>query len=153
MPAAPREEEERAVAAVLETFDKCREWPDFIHSLQQLNGILASGSGAMPSKFTVAKRLAQGCAAGCSASVHTKVLELYGTIFRRVGAEQLARDLPLYSIGVLPLLAHAGPKVLPAVLELLEVHYLALGERLRPCLPGLVTALTGEVRLSWKTQS
>ena len=142
MPAAPREEEERAVAAVLETFDKCREWPDFIHSLQQLNGILASGSGAMPSKFTVAKRLAQGCAAGCSASVHTKVLELYGTIFRRVGAEQLARDLPLYSIGVLPLLAHAGPQVLPAVLELLEVHYLALGERLRPCLPGLVTALT-----------
>ena len=139
----------KAVTATLQSFKAARDWPDFIHSLQQLNGILgdaSSGGRDVPAKHTVAKRLAQGCAAGCSPSVHTKVLELYGTIFARIGSDQLAHDLPLYSLGVLPLLANASPAVKPSVLQLLLQHYLPLGERLGPCLPGLIAVVTAELR-------
>jgi hypothetical protein len=52
----------KAVTATLQSFKAARDWPDFIHSLQQLNGILSAGSGDLPLKHTVAKRLAQGCA-------------------------------------------------------------------------------------------
>lgn len=145
----PSPAELKAVSSVLESFKAARDWPDFIHSLQSLNGILAAAAGGggapIPAKHTVAKRLAQGCGVGCSPSVHAKVLELYGTIFARIGPEQLARDLPLYSLGMLPLLEHAGPEVQPSVLLLLERHYLPLGAQLAPCLPGLVTALTAEL--------
>ena len=139
----------KAVTATLQSFKAARDWPDFIHSLQQLNGILgdaSSGGRDVPAKHTVAKRLAQGCATGCSPSVHTKVLELYGTIFARIGPDQLAHDLPLYSLGVLPLLANASPAVKPSVLQLLLQHYLPLRGRLGPCLPGLIAVLTAELR-------
>lgn len=139
----------RAVNGTLQSFKAARDWPDFIHSLQQLNGILAEPGSAgldVPAKHTVAKRLAQGCAAGCSPSVHAKVLELYGTIFTRIGPDQLAYDLPLYSLGVLPLLQNASPAVQPSVLQLLRQHYLPLRGRLSPCLPGLINVLTTELR-------
>lgn len=144
--AAAATAELKAVTATLQSFKAARDWPDFIHSLQQLNGILSSSSGRdVPAKHTVAKRLAQGCAVGCSPSVHAKVLEVYATIFARIGADQLVQDLPLYSLGLLPMLENASPTNKPSVVQLLQQHYLPLRERLEPCLPGLVAVLTAEL--------
>eukprot|EP01047_Picozoa_sp_COSAG01_P014412 COSAG01_NODE_700_length_14174_cov_7.107069_5_plen_1079_part_00 len=131
----------RDVASVLDSFVKCRDWPDFIHSLEKLNGIFSrSPLSSVPAKQTIAKRLAQGCTAA-TPSVHCKVLELYGVILKRIGTEQMARDAPLYSLGIFPLFAHAEASVQLLILDLFESYYLPLGQQLGPCLAGLVSTL------------
>eukprot|EP01050_Picozoa_sp_SAG11_P031253 SAG11_NODE_9630_length_894_cov_1.740881_1_plen_262_part_01 len=141
--ASPKYKEfSRIVVDVLDSFIKCRDWPDFIHSIETLKNVFQKHLEfpAVPHKTTIAKRLAQGCTSATDA-VHIKSLELYEIIFIRVGKEQLAADLALYTLGIFPLFGHAAPPAQLKILEIVEKHLLPLGPRLIPCLSGLLPAL------------
>ena len=131
------------VLGVLHTFVKCRDWPDFIHSLEKMKRVfrMYPQLALVPEKVTVAKRLAQGCTCATD-SVHAKTLELYELIFERIGPMSLARDLSLYSLGIFSLFAHANAAVTLKALRLLQRFYVTpLRQQLTPALPGLLSAL------------
>jgi hypothetical protein len=132
----------RHVTDVLDTFVKCREWPDFIHSIETLKNVLQKHSelSHVPEKVAIAKVLAQGCTSATD-SVHMKSLELYEMIFVRIGEEQLAADLALYSLGVFPLFEHASAAARLKIVSIVATFLVPLGPQLIPSLPGLLSAL------------
>ena len=89
----------------------------------------------------VAKRLYQCLNPALPSGVHLKTLETVELIFSRIGPQRLARDLAFYSEGIFPLYRHASYSVRPVLLDLFERHYVPLGPKAVPCLPGLVLAL------------
>ena len=126
---------------MLESFSKCRNWPDFMHSLEKLGAIYQSypqGSIAVPAKHTVAKRLAQGCSAS-TPTVHQKVVELYRTMIER--ADALPLDMPLFGLGLFPLFENGDASVRLSIVNIVSCHLVPLGPELTPCIDGLVSAL------------
>ena len=132
----------RHVAEVLDSFVKCRDWPDFIHSIETLKNVFQKHPefSVVPHKTTIAKRLAQGCTSATDA-VHTKSLELYELIFKRVGEQQLAADLALYTLGIFPLFRHGATAARLKILDIAGRYFVPLGPQLIPCLSGLLPAL------------
>eukprot|EP01051_Picozoa_sp_SAG22_P022702 SAG22_NODE_5542_length_996_cov_0.802676_2_plen_80_part_01 len=59
----------RHVADVLNSFQNCRDWPDFIHSIETLKNVFQKYPQfpTVPQKTTIAKRLAQGCTSATDA--------------------------------------------------------------------------------------
>ena len=47
----------------------------------------------------------------------------------------------MYSSGLFPLLGHGSMSVRPSLLDIYERYYLAVGQGLVPCLPGMVLGL------------
>ena len=129
--------------AVLVNFERAQEWADLIRYLQQLQRTLTRHSSLpiIPDKVLVAKRLYQCLHPALPSGVHLKTLESYELIFSRIGPDRLARDLAFYSEGIFPLYRHASYQVKPVLLDLFERHYVPLGYRAVPCLPGLTQAL------------
>ena len=129
--------------AVLLHFERAQEWADLIADLLKLQRVLNKYPqfNVVPDKVLVAKRLYQCLNSALPAGVHLKTLETFELIFSRIGVERLARDLAFYSEGIFPLYRYAAFQVKPVLLDLFERHYVPLGPRVVPCLPGLVPAL------------
>ncbi|VDQ12041.1 unnamed protein product [Trichobilharzia regenti] len=81
-------------------------------------------SGYIPRSFVIGKRLAQCLHPALPAGVHCKALECYDVIFRTLGPERIANDLPIY--------------VKPPLFNIYEEHLLPLGKSLHPPFLGLL---------------
>lgn len=95
----------------------------------------------VPHKLTVSKRLSQCLHPNLPSGVHLKVLDVYASVFNRIGPRGLSGDLFLYSSGLFSVLGYAAMSVRPLLLEIYEKYYLALGKGLVPALHGLVLGL------------
>lgn len=95
----------------------------------------------IPRRFVVGQRLAQCMHPALPSGVHLKALETYDLIFKCIGTDRLVQELSIYSNGLFPLLSHAAINVKPALLEIYEVHFVPLGERLKPALDGFLIAV------------
>jgi hypothetical protein len=131
------------VVSVLKSFDQSKEWADLIRCLQRLNKVLKKYPQfpLMPEKLTVAKRLSQCLNAALPGGVHLKTLETYDEIFKHIKEKRLARDLHIYSAGLITLYPFASIQIKPVILDLIQAYYLPLGKALLPCLSGLVISL------------
>ncbi|CAG8758645.1 5116_t:CDS:2, partial [Acaulospora morrowiae] len=132
------------VEKTLQSFDKeVNEWADFISFLGRLLKAFQAYPQypVIPRKLVVAKRLSQSLNPALPPGVHQKALEVYTHIFKSIGTDQLAEDLPVYSHGLFPFLQYAAMNVKPQLLEIYEVYYLPLRTRLRPVMKALITAL------------
>jgi Dopey, N-terminal len=85
--------------------------------------------------------LAQCLHPALPSGVHLKALECYDVILKCMGTARLSRDLFVWASGLFPLLPHAAISVRPALLSLYETHFVPLGPRLLPALPGLLCGL------------
>ena len=94
-----------------------------------------------PHKLSVYKRLSQCLLPGLPGGVHTKVLEVYITTFKRIGFKGVLADLPLISFGLFPLMSHASMQVRSLLLELYDGYLLPLGKELVPALEGIMLAV------------
>lgn len=68
-------------------------------------------------------------------------METYDLVFKSIGKEQLAVELFIYSAGLFPLLSYSGISVRISLLTIYETHLLPLGDKLVPCLDGLLPAI------------
>ncbi|KAM0274902.1 hypothetical protein ACHAQH_007754 [Verticillium albo-atrum] len=122
-----------------------QEWADYISFLNRLLRALQarhSSITTVPSKATVAKRLAQCLNPSLPSGVHQKALEVYNYVFSTIGHDGLARDLPLYLPGLASTLSFASLSVRSPYLDILETHFLRLDPRsLRPAMKSIVLAL------------
>ncbi|KAJ1968800.1 hypothetical protein IWQ62_001022 [Dispira parvispora] len=131
------------VERILQSFDYINEWADVTAFLSKLTKAFQTYPQfrVIPAKHIVAKRLAQCLNRALPAGVHQKTLDLYDLVLDKIGTDQLANDLPLYSYGLFPFMKYASMSVKPALLTIFRIHYLPLKNRLRVCIKGLVSAL------------
>eukprot|EP00667_Euglena_gracilis_P000136 EG_transcript_136 len=132
------------VQTVLKAFDAAREWPDVMKCIQRLQKALEHKKyerfEAVPEKLTLCKRLAQCLNPTLPPGIHLTTLDVYRFIFKKIGAN-LAKDLPLYGMGLFPFFQSASLQVRPKVLELFSEFFVPLKLDLAPCLDGLVDSL------------
>ncbi|KAJ1651312.1 hypothetical protein IWQ61_008089, partial [Dispira simplex] len=131
------------VERILQSFDYINEWADVTAFLSKLTKAFQTYPQfrVIPAKHIVAKRLAQCLNRALPAGVHQKTLDLYDLVLDKIGADQLAKDLPLYSYGLFPFMKYASMSVKPTLLTIFRTRYLPLKNRLRVCIKGLVSAL------------
>ncbi|CAG8680344.1 18141_t:CDS:10 [Gigaspora margarita] len=132
------------VERILQSFDKeVNEWADFISFLGKLLKAFQAYPQfpVIPRKLLVTKRLAQSLNPGLPPGVHQKALEVYDYIFKSIGSEQLAEDLPIYSQGLFPFFQYAAMSVKPQLIGLYEQHMFPLKEKLRPVMKAFIIAL------------
>ncbi|XP_067950230.1 protein dopey-1-like [Watersipora subatra] len=124
----------------LKGFENTREWADLISALSKVNKVISSHKSynILPKKATIGKRLAQCLHPALPAGVHIKALELYETIFTTIGPAFIAKDFPIYSAGLLPLLGHAAMTVKPVLLTLYETFILPVCSSIRPAAAGVI---------------
>lgn len=109
---------------------------------------------SIPLTALVCKRLAQCLNPALPSGVHSKALEVYSLIFNTIGVsgrvfsldfldqpQNLIRDLPLYAIGLFPLLKYSAMTVKPVLLSLYRDNIIVLGTALKPSLKALITSL------------
>ncbi|KAI8082733.1 Dopey, N-terminal-domain-containing protein [Halteromyces radiatus] len=127
----------------LQSFDAVNEWADIISFLGRLLKSFQAYPQfqVIPHKQIVSKRLAQCLNPGFPAGVHQKTLEVYAYILETIGRQQLAEDLPLWSVGLFPFIQYAATHVKPQLLTLFEKYYYPLGVKLRPAMRGFIIAL------------
>ncbi|KAI8329724.1 Dopey, N-terminal-domain-containing protein [Chlamydoabsidia padenii] len=127
----------------LQSFDAVNEWADIISFLGRLLKSFQAYPQfqTIPHKHIVSKRLAQCLNPGFPAGVHQKTLEVYAYILETISKEQLAEDLPLWSIGLFPFIQYAATHVKPQLLNIFEKYYYPLGANLQPAMRGFVIAL------------
>jgi hypothetical protein len=90
-----------------QVFDKSKDWSDYVSALSKLIKVLqrpefcdAAKVGPLriiPEKAMVARRLAQSMNPILPNGVHRKALDAYRVILSRIGRDQLAADLALWS--------------------------------------------------------
>ncbi|CAG8453950.1 6582_t:CDS:10 [Scutellospora calospora] len=132
------------VERILLSFDKeVNEWADFISFLGKLLKAFQAYPQfpVIPRKLLVTKRLAQSLHPGLPPGVHQKALEVYAYIFKTIGSDLLAEDLPIYSQGLFPFFQYAAMSVKPQLLDLYENYMFPLKERLRPVMKAFIIAL------------
>ncbi|CAB3373210.1 Hypothetical predicted protein [Cloeon dipterum] len=132
-----------AVDKALKSFEFTSEWADLISSLGKLTKVLLAHTKfqVVPKRIKIGKRLAQCLHPALPSGVHLKALECYDVILKCMGTARLSRDLFVWASGLFPLLPHAAITVRPALLSLYETHFVPLGPRLVPALPGLLCGL------------
>ncbi|KAK0564187.1 hypothetical protein OC844_001830 [Tilletia horrida] len=131
------------VERTLATFESVSEWADFISFLARLLKVLQTYPqyNSIPRKLVVAKRLSQCLNPALPSGVHTRALDVYAHILSVIGPDGLRRDLQIWSPGLLPFFEYASTTVRPALLNLLEKHYLPLKEDLRPITRAFILSL------------
>ena len=132
------------LSAALSAFDRAQDWADLAHDLQRVNRVLNKHTNTntlLPEKLLLAKRLAQCLTSTLPSGVHLKTLETYHLVFKKIGQQKLEKDLPIYAVGLFPLLSYAATSLKPALLQLYETHIIPLGRSLRNVVEGLVLAL------------
>ena len=95
----------------------------------------------IPEKATIARRLAQSMNPILPSGVHRKALDVYRIILPRIGGEQLAADLAIWSQGLFSLFPHANEECKLLCVKLITDSFLPLGPHLAPSLDGLIMAL------------
>ncbi|CAO3630393.1 unnamed protein product [Cunninghamella blakesleeana] len=127
----------------LQLFDAVNEWADIISFLGKLLKSFQAYPQfkTIPHKQIVSKRLAQCLNPGFPAGVHQKTLEVYAYILETIGKDQLAEDLPLWSLGLFPFVQYAATHVKPQLLNIFEKYFYPLGTKLRPAIRGYIIAL------------
>lgn len=126
----------------LRAFEYTSEWADLVNALGKVNKVLSNYSqfSKIPCDAILGRRLAQCLHPGLPNGVQLKALETYDLLFKAIGSDNLMQELSKFSNGLFPLLSHADLNVKPALLDLYEVHFLPLRERLRPALDGFLIA-------------
>lgn len=126
----------------LRAFECTTEWADLVNALGKVNRVLLNNSqfSKIPCDAILGRRLAQCLHPGLPNGVQLKALETYDLLFKAIGSDNLMQELSKFSNGLFPLLSHADLNVKPALLELYEIHFLPLNERLRPALDGFLIA-------------
>lgn len=135
---------EADVSSVLFTFERAREWADLTSCLNRLHKSLSRAPSQLtdiPFSDVVAKRLGQCLNPTLPAGVHGKCLDIYHTIFTRIGTNGLAHDLGLWTHGLFPIFQDAATHIRPQFLDLIDQFYIPLKDRLKPCLTGLLVSL------------
>lgn len=92
----------------------------------------------IPKKRLLGKRLAQCLHPALPSGVHGKTLECFDLILRIMGPENLALDVAIYGPSLFSLLGPSAMTVKPPLFDIFEVHFLQLGEKLRPAFLGLL---------------
>ncbi|GAA5993677.1 hypothetical protein JCM10908_002290 [Rhodotorula pacifica] len=131
------------VEKTLATFEHVNEWADFITFLAKLLKCLQSAPQYpfIPHKLTVAKRLSQCLNPALPTGVHQRALDVYVHILTTIGSENLRRDLPAWTSGLLPFFQYAATSIKPMVLSIFDRFYLPLHEALRPATKAFILAL------------
>jgi hypothetical protein len=132
-------------------FEKSKEWSDYVGALTKLIKVFQKNEFAdpakvgnlavIPDKVLLARRLAQCTNPILPGGVHRKALEAYNLILARIGPKQLFKDLPLWTAGLFALFPHANTDCKALQLKIIHDHFLPLGQRLAPCLTGLLLSL------------
>ena len=141
----------KEVEACLQVFEHAKDWSDYVSGLTRLIKVLQRAEfcdaakvgdlSVIPDKATIARRLAQSVNPILPNGVHRKALDAYRVILSRLGRDQLALDLSLWSQGLFSLFPHANEECKLFELKLLADSFLPLGPHLIPCLDGLLLAL------------
>jgi Dopey, N-terminal len=76
----------------------------------------------IPQKLILSKRLAQCLNPALPPRVHTKVLQVYATIFENQG-QDLVLDLNIWSMGLFSFTVNATMAVRPVLMELYEKYF------------------------------
>lgn len=131
------------VEKTLATFEHVNEWADFITFLAKLLKCLQSAPQYpfIPHKLTVAKRLSQCLNPALPTGVHQRALDVYVHILTTIGPDNLRRDLPAWTSGLLPFFQYAATSIKPMVLSIFSRFYLPLQEALRPATKAFILAL------------
>lgn len=131
------------VEKTLATFEHVNEWADFITFLAKLLKCLQSAPQYpfIPHKLTVAKRLSQCLNPALPTGVHQRALDVYVHILTTIGPDNLRRDLPAWTSGLLPFFQYAATSIKPMVLSIFGRFYLPLQEALRPATKAFILAL------------
>uniref|UniRef100_A0A0G4IFE5 Uncharacterized protein n=1 Tax=Chromera velia CCMP2878 TaxID=1169474 RepID=A0A0G4IFE5_9ALVE len=136
---------EQEIQNVLQAFEKAKEWADLSNCLQKLHKSIQRcrplAPCPLPFKEVVAKRLAQCLNPSLPSGVHVKTLETYAAIFDLIQAAGLSEDLATYSSGLFPFFSNAATHVKPIFIHVIQQYFLPLGDRLLPCLSGLLVSL------------
>ncbi|KAA3672815.1 uncharacterized protein DEA37_0005293, partial [Paragonimus westermani] len=127
----------------LKGFEYSTEWADLISALGRLIKVIQSNAktGYVPRSFLIGKRIAQCLHPALPPGVHCKALECYDAIFRTIGLERLALDLPIYGSGLFALLGLSAMTVKPPLFDIFEEHLLPLGTSLHPAFMGLLQGI------------
>lgn len=126
----------------LKPFECTTEWADLVNALGKVNKVLSNYSqfSKIPCDAILGRRLAQCLHPNLPNGVQLKALETYDLLFKAIGSDNLMQELSTFSNGLFELLSRADLNVKPALLELYEVHFVPLNERLRPALDGFLIA-------------
>ncbi|XP_014250328.1 protein dopey-1 homolog isoform X1 [Cimex lectularius] len=132
-----------AIDKALKNFEYSTEWADLISALGKLNKVIVSHTKfpVIPRRIKISKRLAQCMHPTLPFGVHLKALETYDVIFKSMGTQRLSHELFIYSAGLFPLFGDAAMKVRPDLLRIYETHFVPLGHRFRPALPGFLSGV------------
>lgn len=131
------------VERALGMWDSVEEWADYISFLGKLLKALRGGGNynSIPNGPIVACRLSQCLQPGLPSGVHQKALEVYGTVFKMLGADQLYSELGVWLPGILPLMTYASISVKPTLISLYQEHVLTLPGLPRHVIKPLILAL------------
>ncbi|ODQ67677.1 hypothetical protein NADFUDRAFT_50096 [Nadsonia fulvescens var. elongata DSM 6958] len=140
-----------AIERALASWDTVDEWADYIAFLSKLLKAINSDSSipTIPLAYQISVKLAQCLDPNLPSGVHQKTLEVYVTVFERLGSEALASSIAVWIPGLLPLMAYASTNLVPHLLELFNQHILKLPPRtlrhvLRPILLALLPGIEQE---------
>jgi hypothetical protein len=96
--------------------------------------------GFIPRKLKVGKRLSQIIMFRTHTCVN-RAIGAYEVIFNTLGPNQRAQDLFIFTSGLFPAMQILDTAPKKQVLGIYNKHLLPLGERLRPCLKGLLCSI------------
>uniref|UniRef100_A0A0K8SYQ5 DOP1 N-terminal domain-containing protein n=1 Tax=Lygus hesperus TaxID=30085 RepID=A0A0K8SYQ5_LYGHE len=132
-----------SIDRALRNFESTTEWADLISALGKLNKVIGQHAKfqIIPRRIKISKRLAQCMHPNLPFGVHLKALETYDLIFKSMGTNRLSQELFIYSAGLFPLFGYCAMKVRPDLLVIYETHFVPLGHRLRPALPGFLSGV------------
>lgn len=94
-------------------------------------------------KMLLARRLAQCLNPSLPYGVHEKVVQVYSVVFKHLSLDGMswAADLPGFTMGLLPFFKSCTLQSKMELMQLIQTHYLPLGEQLTPALPALIPSI------------
>ena len=124
--------------AVLLHFERAQEWADLIADLLKLQRVLNKYPqfNVVPDKVLVAKRSTSASTRRCPPASTRRSRRSSSS--SRGSASSGWRATSRSTRSIFPLYRYAAFQVKPVLLDLFERHYVPLGPRIVPCLPGLV---------------
>eukprot|EP00760_Papus_ankaliazontas_P015777 PhM_4_TR16720/c0_g2_i1/m.83350 len=132
------------IQACLQRFEKAQDWADLIEKINRLQSALNDYPQftVLPERIPLSRTLARCLNPNLVIGIHRKALETLELIFKRIGREQLSKDLPLYTFGLFTLFPVAAIATKPQIMRLYESYFLPLGvTALESCLGGLIASV------------
>jgi hypothetical protein len=132
------------IGKCLETFDNIGEWADIISFLSRLIRILEDVEAfkeEIPHKWMLAKRLCQCLNTALPTGVHSKTLELYKTLFKKMSEEMLLENLIIFTSGLFIYADNCPTMMRRSVLSILDTYIVPLTKNNSSHLEGLILCL------------